>query len=211
MLKTSLIDMHGQIKDLQRNLENLSGKVSLLKEQKTECDAMKKSLELHLDNLLKAREVVSKVAQATQEKIEYHISNLVTMALASVFPDPWKLQLRFVERRNKTEADLIFIKGDNETDDLLNAGGGGPADIAAFALRIALWRIRETAPIMILDEPMRFVSRDLQPKVSALLKELSDKLGIQFIIVSHIPELCECANKIIEIENVNGESIIEED
>jgi len=46
------------------------------------------------------------------------------------------------------------------------------------------------------------------PLASQLLKEVSSKLGIQIIMISHIPELIESADKIIYVENKNEMSKI---
>jgi DNA repair exonuclease SbcCD ATPase subunit len=192
--------IYQKISRMRRNLDQQMGKRLSLIEIKNNLEKKKEALSIEYNNALLARSVVQIVAEETQKKIEYRISSLVTMALASIFPDPYEFKLRFIQRRGKTEADLVFIKNENEITDILNAGGGGPADIASFALRIALWSIKKSRPIQLLDEPMRFVSRNLQPKVSALLKELSDEFNLQFIIISHIPELCEQADKEINIE-----------
>jgi DNA repair exonuclease SbcCD ATPase subunit len=198
--------MKEQLAEMRSRIDRKIGsREALLNEHSKAMEALNSASTLY-DNLLQARAVVQNVAETTQKRIEYHISNLVTMAMESVFPDPYLFNLRFVQRRNKTEADLVFIKSENETDDILNAGGGGPADIAAFALRIALWSIKKSRAFQLLDEPMRFVSRNLQPKVSALMKELSSKLDMQFVVVSHIPELCEQADKGISIVNIDGAS-----
>ena len=156
--------------------------------------------ETYLENCQKARIIVQTVAEQTQKKIEYHISNLVSMALASVFPEPYEFALRFVQRRNKTEADLLFMKDGNEGDPV-DISGGGALDVASFALRVAIWSIKPTRNTLILDEPGKFISRDLQEKFSGMIKHLSTKLGIQFIIVSHVPEIQESADKVFEIKN----------
>ena len=161
--------------------------------------------ETYLENCQEARIVVQTVAEQTQKKIEYHISNLVTMALASVFPDPYEFVLRFVQRRNKTEADLLFLKNGNEGDPV-DISGGGALDVASFALRVAIWSIKPTRNTLILDEPGKFISRDLQIKFSEMIKHLSTKLGLQFIIVSHVSEITESADKIFEVTNIKGES-----
>ena len=189
---------------LRKKFDQDTGRRQLLSEN---LESAKSSLEKNLleyENTVKARAIVQAVAKTTQEKIQVNIGNMVSLALAAVFPDPYTFSLRFVERRNSTEADLIFSKGENETDDILNSSGGGVADVASFALRIALWNLKKTRATFILDEPGKFVSRDLQPKLSELLKELSVKLGIQIIMVSHVPELCNAADKIIQIENKSG-------
>jgi DNA repair ATPase RecN len=160
--------------------------------------------ELYLENCQKVRAYIQVVAETTQKQIEYHISNLVSMALAAVFPDPYEFVLEFVQRRNKTEADLIFRKDGNDGDPVSIAGGGA-LDVASFALRAATWALKPSRKTLLLDEPGKFISRDLQSKFSEMLKMISDKLGIQLIIVSHIPEITDCADKVFNIENNKGE------
>ncbi len=165
-----------------------------------------------LEKTVKARAFVQTVAKETQQKIEFEISNLVSMALASVFPDPYEVQLKFVERRNATEADIIFLKNGNETDDILNNGGGGVADIASFALRVALWKIKKSRPTFILDEPDKFLHNPgYQEKASLMMKELCDKMGIQIIMVSDQANIIAAADNIIRVEQENGISIVGEE
>lgn len=182
------------------------GQVNLLLQQKEENKKEESVLSAEYDNSIKAREIVQAVSAKTQKNLEYQISNLVSSALSSVFADPYAFTLRFVQRRNKTEADLIFTKSSNETDDLINTAGGGAVDIASFALRIALWSIKRSRPVIIIDEAFRFLSLDLQEKASDMIKEISSKLGIQIIMVSHLPGMIQCADRVIEIKYENGES-----
>lgn len=154
-------------------------------------------------NTEKARVVVQEVANDVQKDLEYRITSIVSMALASVFPDPYEFKVEFVTRRNQTECDMYFVRGDNDCDPL-DSSGGGAIDIASLALRMAIWSIKKTRAIQILDEPCRFLSRDMQSKASEMLKELSSKLGIQLIVVSHIPELMDAADRVINVENTNG-------
>lgn len=199
--------MRQTFEQFSKKLYQLQGQRDLLVDQQK--TAQKNAVayqQIHFDTL-KAREIVSVVAQSTQKAIEIHISNLVSMALASVFPDPYLFELRFVARRNKTEADLIFIKNNNEVSDILENGGGGVADVTAFALRIALWSLKKTRPTIILDEPMKFLHSPIyQNKASEMIKEISNKLGIQFIIVSDQEQIISAADKVINIVNIEGVS-----
>ena len=157
----------------------------------------------------KARAVAQNVAESTQKKLEYHISHLVTMALSSVFPDPYEFKLSFVQKRNKTEAKLLFLKNGNETDDILNTGGGGVSDVASLALRISLWSINKTRPVLLLDEPTKFLhSPEYQEKASQMIKEVSEKLGLQIIMISDQKDILRYADNVIEITNTNGVSTV---
>jgi DNA repair exonuclease SbcCD ATPase subunit len=44
----------------------------------------------------------------------------------------------------------------------------------------------------------------MQGKVSEMIKMLSTELGIQMIIVSHIPEMVDAADRIINVTKENG-------
>lgn len=195
------------ITELRRRHTQETTKKEVLQKSLAEIKESLQTEEVLLDNCQKARVIVQTVAEQTQKKIEYHISNLVSMALSSVFPDPYEFALKFVQRRNKTEADLLFLK-DGKEGSPMDISGGGALDVASFALRVAIWSIKPTRRTMILDEPGKFISRDLQIKFSEMIKQLSTSLGLQFIIVSHIPEITEAADKVFEVTNKNGESFV---
>ena len=157
----------------------------------------------------KAQAIIQKVAQETQQQLEYHISDIVSLALDTIFEDPYQFTVEFVVRRNKTECELVF-KRDGERISPLSASGGGVVDVASFALRIALWTLQnpKSRNTLILDEPFKFLSKDLLPRACDLLQELRDRLSLQFIIVTHLDELALCANKTFEVRLKKGVSVI---
>lgn len=197
------------INELREKYNKAVGQRDLLTEQLSFSEIKLQQAEDNLLNCQKARSIVQIVAEETQKKIEYQISNLVSLALSSVFPDPYKFCLRFVQRRNKTEADLLFIKNGNEGNPV-DISGGGALDVASFALKVAVWSIKPTDNVFILDEPFHFLSRNLQEKCSQMIKMINTKIkpNPQFIIVSHIPEITEAADKIFEVTNTKGISYI---
>jgi DNA repair exonuclease SbcCD ATPase subunit len=200
---------YGELQQFRKKLDEKIGRRRLLVEnyEKTKTSLSESLLEY--ENCLKARTIVQSVAKETQSRIEIHIGKLVSCALATVFPDPYIFALRFVERRNSTECDLIFTKNENETDDILNSGGGGVADIASFALRVALWSLKKSRATFLLDEPDKFLHNPVfQEKASEMMKELCDKLGIQIIMISDQENIITAADKIIRIENKNRVSSI---
>ena len=199
--------MNGNITSLRTKYEQAVGQRNMLKKQLTDVEIRIETQEAHLENCQKARVIIQTVAESTQKKIEHHISSLVSIALAAVFPDPYAFVLRFVKRREKTEADLIFVKDGNEGSPM-DVSGGGPLDVASFALRTATWAIKPTRNVLILDEPFRFVSRNLQLACSEMLKYISEKLEIQLIVVSHVPEIMDKADRIFEVTNENGISVV---
>lgn len=191
-------------------LQNLRSKVEQLKGQRTQLykqlSEAKRSYVVAFRGMKateEARAFIQKVAAQTQEQIRYHITDLGSMALEAVFGPGIKLGLDFEEKRGKTEARLCFIRGEERTDPL-EADSGGASDIAAFALRCSLLMMQRPAPrkLLVLDEPFKNINdptREMHQKAAEMVKEVSEKLGIQFIIVTMVPELEDVADKVFRL------------
>ena len=195
------------VTELRNKLERQKGKKfqiekNLLNAQ-TELKQKTRSLHQHEQ----AREIIRQVGLKTQQSLQFHISDITSLALDAVFPNPYALAVEFVQRRNKTECDLYFTRDGNKIDPL-TASGVGAVDVAAFALRIASWSMASprTRPVIILDEPFTHLSQDLQEQASIMLKEISQRLGIQFIIVTHEQVLASYADRIFEVKIRKGKS-----
>ena len=130
--------------------------------------------------------------------------------MASIWDDPYEFELEFVIKRGKTEANLWFVRNDAKFSPMDTAGGGA-IDVASMALRIAAWSInKNTRPIIILDEPFKNLSENLQDRAASMLRMLSEKLDLQIIMVSHINNLVKNSDKIIEVKRGHLESYINE-
>lgn len=179
---------------------------AILEKRKGQREQIQKTInecKLHIVNLKKlltqhekAREVIRQVGLVTQQQLQVHISDIVSLALEAVFPNPYSFQVDFIQRRNKTECDLLFDK-DGEKIHPLTASGGGAVDVASFALRVASWSMAmpHSRNTLILDEPFRYLSADLLPQAGEMIKQLSEELGLQIIMVTHSEELMDCADK----------------
>lgn len=152
----------------------------------------------YLESAKQAQDILQHLSQAVQQKAHSKIAEVVSTCLSAVFADPYKLSIDFERKRGRTEAHLSF-KRDGNTLDPLNSTGGGAVDIAAFALRVAsliLHRPR-LSKVLVLDEPMKFVSVEYQSAVRAMLETLAKDMGIQIVFVTHQENYA--TGKIIEL------------
>lgn len=158
-------------------------------------------LRIKLDKIaaFTALTVLRSAGSLLQEKVHHQIGLFVSRALHIVFEERYEFRIRFVERRKQTEAELELLL-DGVAVDPMTATGGGVVDIIAFALRLACLRLSRPSaePILILDEPFKFVSRDRLPFVKKMLEELSQEAGIQILMVTHLPLLA--TGRVIEIQ-----------
>ncbi len=194
-----------------------------LERRKGRRDQIKQSLDNARKDLLeckrairiceKAIEIVKIVGLETQKQLEYHLSEQVSLALASVFDDPYQLKVIFQEKRGKTEAELLFER-DGVSMRPIGSVGGGAIDIASLGLRLAYWSMRQdkrTRPLFLLDEPFaRLKGEDANRRALNLLRQLSAKLGIQIIMISdeRIPreDIIENADRVFLVTQRNGVS-----
>ena len=193
--------------------ESLQTKKGVRQRIKSELELKQYTLDQAQDDLVnseKARVIMQLVANSTQEQLEYKISELVSLALSAIFDDPYELVLEYGIKRGKTEAQILFKRNGNEVNPMQGTGGGA-VDIAAFGLRVAIWSLKNprSRNTIVLDEPFRFLSKGHQEKAGQLLKEISKKLGLQIIMVTHNPEFIKAADKIFSVSKVNGVSTVE--
>ena len=170
-----------------------------------------KQYEKKLKYLEQAQAFLQKVAQDTQEQLKIHVEDIVQLALDAIFPDKYTFEIQFNIAYGKTTAELVFIsKQSGHIVDPMIASGGGVVDVCSFALRLACWTLsRGIDKVIILDEPFRFLSKNLQERAGTLLKELSLKLGIQIILTTHLDALIDAADKTINVKlDKNGVSQI---
>lgn len=137
-----------------------------------------------------AQEIAQEAARAVQEASHAQIASIVSRCLRSVFREDYEFRIIFDKKRGKTEARFVFIK-DGEEVDPLKSSAGGEIDVASFALRLAALLLHQPKlrRLLVLDEPMKFLSRNFRPAVAQLLEELSEELGVQIILITHLPEL----------------------
>ena len=146
-------------------------------------------LEREIAHTEKAQAIIMAVAKSTQEELQYRITEPVSLALAAVYyEDPYKAVAEFIlHGRGSTECHLGFERSGNINT--IHGIGGGVVDIGSYAYRIgslSLMRPRPR-PFLGLDEPFKWVSRDKMPLAGQMLSETSKQLGLQIIMISHIP------------------------
>ena len=199
------------IQELRNQVERLKGRRSQIKQEIALCEEHLDKGRRNLRRHEQAREIVRVVGLRTQKQLQYHISDITTLALEAVYENPYALDVEFVQRRNKTECDLFFSRNKSRIEPL-SASGGGAVNVAAFALRVASWSMQRPRSnnVLILDEPFGNVSADLLPRASDMLRQISNKLKLQMIIITHAQELVENADRVFLAELRRGVTVVQE-
>lgn len=137
-----------------------------------------------------AQELLQHLAQQVERQAHQKLASVVTRCLQAVFDQSYGFRVDFVRARGKTEARLVLTKEGLELTDPANEAGGGVLDVASFALRLSCLMLRKPRPrpLLVLDEPLKWLDRGRRPAVAELIERLAEELSVQFVIVTHDPE-----------------------
>ncbi len=168
-------------------------------QNRTQVDIDKHNKELTIRQETQA--FIQTAAEITQKTLEQQLCAVVSPALAAVFidKDPYEFVVKFVQRRNTTECDLMFDRNGEPVDPLSDAGLG-PADIASVALKVSNQTSSETRSVLLIDEPLKNLSKSYHTLAAIMFRELSKKLNLQLIVITHVPDLREGANRLITVD-----------
>jgi ABC-type dipeptide/oligopeptide/nickel transport system ATPase subunit len=162
-----------------------------------------------LQTAIKARTIIQEAATETQQNLKYHIESLVNEALRSIWGEQaYTFKANFVQRRNRVECDLRLVRDGNEIEPLFSTGGG-VCDVVSIALRMVFHGLGKTIPVMIDDEPLRQLSRDMQEAAANVRNALCRQLGLQFIIITHEEDAILGADRVFRFTLVDGQTQVE--
>lgn len=186
--------------EYRKILESRKAESRLLGQQIEEERERLESLEADRDSIEKARALIQQSALQTQETVRTWITGIGTTALRAIWTGKeLELSAEFAVKRGRTEVQIL-VGEDGEFSDPLSTHGGSVVDVAGFALRAAFWSIARTRPVLILDEPLKFLSKDQRVLGADMMKMVAERLGLQIILVTNEPEFEDIADRLFHVE-----------
>ena len=179
----------------QSSKELLESRKNRLEEIKTETE-----------EILKSISVCQEVATEVQNQLSVKMDSIVNMGLKTIFNDEYTFKLEYVPARGKTEVEFNMYDKNGRPIDPMMQNGGGLVDLLTLCLRIAVYNISHVDNVICFDESMKFLSKGFREQGGELIHTLSERLGLQFIEVTHIPEFVENSDKQFIIKKIDGVS-----
>ena len=157
--------------------------------------------------LLELKEFLLTVSANYRDQLCNLFASLVTEALSSIFERDIRFKIKLYSYRNEPAIDISVIENDLEIDPQKSCGGG-LNDIISFVIKIIFIHLKKSSKIIILDEPLKFLSRDYIEQSSNFIRDVSKRMNMQIILVSHKPDLEISCDKLINIEKNENRSIV---
>lgn len=200
------------LKDLRRQLDRMQGAKQAAARRVDEVQGNIERLECEVEDSRQAQTIINTVARETQSQLEYQLGDLGSMAQAAIFEDPYRFGAEFeISGRSGTVCRFYFERGGGRFEPLA-AAGGGPVDVASWALRPSILPMSGRRKTLWLDEPFRFLSRVYQPRAAAMLREVSQRLKIQIVMITHSADLLASADRVFTVRRgEDGTSWVEEE
>lgn len=163
--------------------EDLEGKKVVIKKCKQGLDIKKESI-ITMNEISKFYETHS---------IRNEIENILQKVIGQMYNQS-DMRYKFLKKyvKNQHEVSVWKIDKDKKGKEYLipiNDTSGGNRDIIDIIIRVlVIKQFDESQRILILDEPMKDLSKDLRECFFSFLKSLTDSFKIQFIMITHEDE-----------------------
>lgn len=194
--------------ELQKKTDQIDGFYKALKNQEKELITTTDLLKKEIDVLIKVSAVFKHLLDTMVKDEINRMAALITYGLKTIFDDQ---ELTFVpeitKKNNKISIDLNTHNKGIEAD--YKSFGGSVATIESFLLRILCIIKKNLARLVLLDETFAAVGEEYITNTSKLISELSKKLGIDILLVTHQKEFQHGADNVYRVKTDGSELIME--
>ena len=123
----------------------------------------------------------------TQKKTMDTYSDLLTYMVHDVLPknEDEKIDFQLTSKRGKPNLDIFVKVGEDEFEDVYYGRGGSLVNIISTGLRFVVLSRTRNRRFMLLDEADCWLNNESVPRFSKTISDLSRKIGIQTLSISH--------------------------
>ena len=185
--------------ELRRKTDQIDGSYQVLKNQEKELNSTIDSLKKEIDTLTKVSAVFKHLLDVMVKSEIDKMSALITYGLSTVFYDQDLTFHPVISKKN----DKIFIELNTLVDGVevdYESFGGSVATIESFLLRILCIIKKKYAHLMLLDETFSAVGDIYMENTSKLVSQLSKKLGLDILLVTHEKEFQHGADNVYRVK-----------
>lgn len=211
--------MMQKLETLDRKFEDFNKTLMLLEAKRDMYLKEQKNLEVSLSNankevllLQKVIALAQKISELKKAETTKNIEDIVSFGLQVIFEDPsYKFIIEDTIQRNQVYYSFK-VKSDSfrtpEAISIIDSKGGGVVNIVSFLLRLIILCLidKKGERFIALDEPFTNLSEEYRENLIFAIKEISKKLKVQLLIVSHDKDVVSLADRVYELKRESGET-----
>ncbi len=197
-LKTSYDGFDRQVSQFEGQARLLDAQISDALHRRDEAEERHTAYE-------EARVALEEMEKSWRRQFEEKLSALVSHGLTAVFGEETRVTIETETKRSATHMTLKLTQNGVELGNIMDGTGGSIVSILSVLLRVML-TVSVRPPLrrlIVLDEPLHgAVDPSHIPTFGTLLRELAERLSLQFIVVAHEEDLVEYADVVYEVTKV---------
>jgi DNA repair exonuclease SbcCD ATPase subunit len=150
------------------------------------------------------------ISEERQNDLQNKIQTLVTHGLQTIFGEDISFRILTSSHGKLAASDIVVVStvgGEEVETPVLEARGGGMANVVGFLLRLVILMLTAGARrTIVLDETFAQLSAEYEPLLADFLRELVDKTDIQIIMVTHSTAFDDAADVSYRFSLHSGET-----
>lgn len=190
MIRLNMIK--ADVRTAQQKLAAKIGQRDLLVSERDQAQMSSLEAARQLGELDQVTILLQKSSEYARAQVKGRVEAIVTQALTVVFPDRgYQYQMRLDVKGLQPIVDH-WLYSEGVMRQLLPPDfgrGGGAIDIVCLGIRLALAELEGIQGPLLLDEIGKHVSAEFRPNVAYFLKQYSEQIGRQIILVTHFEQL----------------------
>lgn len=178
----------------------------LLSKAEADYDVLSKEI----GNLDLVGSLLRHLLEQKRQEVKSKIEDLVTWGLQTVFEEEYEFFFESSTYGGRVEMKPMLKVGGHSSP-IMDFHGGGVVEVTAFLLNLLVLLLArpKLRRVMIMDEMFSMVSSDYLPRVGLLLQELTTRVGVQFILITHLDSLKAVFEKRYQFSKRGSRTIVE--
>lgn len=197
-----------EIDSLIKVVEKKKAELDYAKKEETKLTLIIKDKREEHDVLVQVAELFKSMGGMQQEDLLEKLESFVSYGLASVFGSGYRFKTLCNYEGKDLRVDFRIETDDLETG-VAEARGGGLVEVVGILLHLffLMFKKDEAASFLVLDAGLLHLSDLYKRRMSQLLQELSNKLGVQILLLAHSEDFGSFADVLYRFEQKDGKTI----
>lgn len=196
----------------EQSVSRLEGERDSLARLQREAEERRDEATAERERHEKALKVLQGLEEVWRKDFQKGLASVVSQGLTAVFGEKMEVELESSLSRDVASTEIKLTVGEGAqsiTSGVLGSTGGSLVNVLSLLLRVLmLVSIRpKLRRVLLLDEPMSMIDEyDLPASVGQLIRNLAERLNLQFVIVTHEHQLVDIADIAYEVKKKDGKA-----
>jgi hypothetical protein len=206
-------ELEARVREARNTYERRVGAAQALGEAGVRMQGEVTRLQGDLERHAKVSGLLTSLGEQAQQRAQRQLEELVTRGLQVIFGTELSFHVIQSVKANQAVTEFVIRSqyGELTIDTpVMDSRGGGMAAVTGYMIRLVVLLLTPRARrVLFLDETFGFVSREFEVRLAEFLAEVSERAGVQQVLVTHSDAYDDAADVKYRLElGSNGISTV---